>query len=100
MSAGAVGTRATAVAWTSAASSFVLTTTKPQGHRRPPVVVTDEVIIQQVRSYEHRSDRRSDIARRDAAGDMQCWPHAKARNFEPGSLLERQGIQVDARQQV
>lgn len=64
---------------------------RPYRHyRRPRTMHTDEVIRPEVRGYSYYSDPRHDhrhrekpgTTRRDATGDVQCWPHVEAYSVE------------------
>lgn len=63
---------------------------RPYRHyRRPRTIITDEVIRPEVRGYSYYSDPSHDhrrekpgTTRRDATGDVQCWPFVEAFSVE------------------
>jgi hypothetical protein len=61
-------------------------------YHRPHTVITDEVIRPEVRGYQYYADPRHDrqnhrpgTTRRDATGDVHCWPHVEAYSTEANS---------------
>jgi hypothetical protein len=58
--------------------------------RRPRTIITDEVIRPEVRGYSYYADPRHEhhrkekpgTTRRDATGDVQCWPFVEAYSTE------------------
>jgi hypothetical protein len=69
---------------------------RPYRHyRRPRTIITDEVIRPEVRGYQYYADprhehhrhkhHRSGTTRRDATGDVHCWPHVEAYSTEANS---------------
>jgi hypothetical protein len=59
---------------------------------RPRTMVTDEVIRPEVRGYQYyagprhdRHNHRPGTTRRDATGDVHCWPHVEAYSTEANS---------------
>jgi hypothetical protein len=59
---------------------------------RPRTMVTDEVIRPEARGYQYyagprhdRHNHRPGTTRRDATGDVHCWPHVEAYSTEANS---------------